>query len=38
MGERRGAYTSSVLVSVPEEKRQVGKPGRRWDVNFKMDR
>jgi hypothetical protein len=36
MGNRRGAY--SVLVGVPQEKRQVGKPRRRWEVNIKLDR
>jgi len=36
MGDRRGAY--SVLVGVPEEKRQVGRPRRRREVNIKMDR
>jgi hypothetical protein len=36
MGDRRGGY--SVLVGVSEEKRQVGKPRRRWEVNIKMDR
>ena len=36
MGDRRGAY--SVLVSVPEENSQAGKPRRRWELNIKMDR
>jgi hypothetical protein len=33
-GERRGAYR--VLVGKSEEKRQVGRPRRRWEDNIKM--
>jgi hypothetical protein len=29
MGERRGIY--KVLVGKPEEKRQLGRPRRRWE-------
>jgi hypothetical protein len=35
MGERRGVY--SVLVGKLEEKRQRGRPRRRWEDNIKMD-
>ena len=35
MGEGRGVHR--VLVGKPEGKRLVGKPGRRWEVNIKMD-
>jgi len=35
MGERRGVYR--VLVGKPERKRQLGRPGRRWENNIKMD-
>jgi hypothetical protein len=35
MGERRGIYR--VLVGKPEGKRQLERPGRRWEVNIKMD-
>jgi hypothetical protein len=35
MGERRGVYW--VLVWRPEEKRPLGRPRRRWEVNIKMD-
>jgi len=35
MGERRGIYR--VLVGKPEEKRPLGRPGRRWEDNIKMD-
>jgi len=31
----RGLYR--VLVGKPEEKRQLGKPRRRWENNIKMD-
>ena len=34
-GDRRGAYR--VLVRVPEGKRPVGRPRRRWEDNNKMD-
>jgi hypothetical protein len=36
MGDRRGAY--NVLVVVLEERRQVGRPRHRWEVNIKMVR
>jgi hypothetical protein len=35
MGEVRGAY--SILVGRPEERRPLGRPGRRWEDNVKMD-
>jgi len=35
MGERRGVYR--ILVGKPEEKRPLGRPGRRWEDNIKMD-
>ena len=35
MGDRRGVYR--VLVGKPEGKRQLERPGRRWDNNIKMD-
>ena len=35
MGERRGAYR--ILVGKPEGKRPLGRPGRRWEDNIKMD-
>jgi hypothetical protein len=35
MGEGRGVYR--VLVGMPEGKRQLGKPRRRWEDNIKMD-
>jgi hypothetical protein len=34
-GERRGAYR--VLVGKPEGRRPLGRPGRRWEDNIKMD-
>ena len=34
-GERRGVYR--VLVGKPEGKRSLGRPGRRWEDNIKMD-
>jgi hypothetical protein len=34
-GERRVAYR--VLVGKPEGKRPLGRPGRRWEDNIKMD-
>jgi hypothetical protein len=35
MGEGRGVYR--VLVGRPEGKRPLGRPGRRWEDNIKMD-
>jgi len=35
MGNRRGAY--SVLVAIPERKRTLGRPSRRWEDNTKMN-
>jgi hypothetical protein len=35
MGERRSIYR--VLVGRPEGKRPLGRPGRRWEDNIKMD-
>jgi len=35
MGERRGVYR--VLVGKPEGKRPLGRAGRRWEDNIKMD-
>ena len=35
MGERKCLYR--VLVGKPEGKRQLERPGRRWDNNIKMD-
>jgi hypothetical protein len=35
MEERRGVYR--VLVGKPEGKRPLGRPGRRWEDNIKMD-
>jgi len=35
MGESRGVYR--VLVGKPEEKRPLGRFGRRWEDNIKMD-
>jgi hypothetical protein len=34
-GEKRNAYR--ILVGKPEEKRPLGRPGRRWVDNFKAD-
>jgi hypothetical protein len=34
-GEQRCTYR--VLVGIPEEKRPLRRPGRRWDDNIKMD-
>jgi hypothetical protein len=34
MGDRRGTY--KVLVGKREGKRQLGRPGRRWENNIKM--
>jgi len=33
--ERRGVYW--VLVGKPEGKRPLGRPGRKWEDNIKMD-
>jgi hypothetical protein len=35
MGERRGAYR--VLVGIPEGRRPLERPRRRWEDNIKMD-
>jgi hypothetical protein len=35
MGEVRGAY--NILVGRPEGRRPLGRPGRRWEDNIKMD-
>jgi hypothetical protein len=35
MGESRGAYR--VLVEKPEGRRPIGKSGRRWEDNIKVD-
>jgi hypothetical protein len=35
MGERRRAYRA--LVGKPEGRRPLGRPGRRWEGNIKMD-
>jgi len=35
MGERRGVY--KILVGKPEGRRPLGRPGRRWKDNIKMD-
>jgi hypothetical protein len=35
MGEVRGAY--NILVGRPEGRRPLGRPGRRWEGNNKMD-
>jgi hypothetical protein len=35
MGEERGVHR--VLVGKPEGKRPLGRPGRRWEDNIKMD-
>jgi hypothetical protein len=35
MWEGRGAYR--VLVGRPEGKRPLGRPGRRWEDNIKLD-
>jgi hypothetical protein len=34
-GEMRNA--NSILVGKPEGKRKLGRPGRRWDDNIRMD-
>jgi hypothetical protein len=35
MGEKRDAYR--ILVGRPEGRRALGRPGRRWEDNIKMD-
>jgi hypothetical protein len=35
MGERRGVYR--VLVEKRDERRPLGRPRRRWEVNIRMD-
>jgi hypothetical protein len=35
MVKRRGVY--KVLVGKPEDKRPLGRPGRRWEDNVTMD-
>jgi hypothetical protein len=35
MGEKRGAYRA--LVVKPEGRRTLGRLGRRWEDNIKMD-
>jgi hypothetical protein len=35
MGEMRHAY--NILVEIPEGKRQLGRPGLRWEDNIRMD-
>jgi hypothetical protein len=35
MGEVRGAY--NILVGRSEGRRPLGRPGRRWEDNIKMD-
>jgi hypothetical protein len=35
MGEGRGVYR--VLVGMPEGKRPLGRPRRRWEDNIKLD-
>jgi hypothetical protein len=35
MGENRNAYR--ILVGIPEGKRSLGRPRRRWVDNIKMD-
>jgi hypothetical protein len=35
MGEGRGLY--KILVGKHEGKRPLGRPGRRWEYNIKMD-
>jgi hypothetical protein len=35
MGEKRNEYR--ILAGMPEEKRSLGRPRRRWVNNFKMD-
>jgi hypothetical protein len=35
MGETRNAY--NILVRKPERKRPLGRPGRRWEDNIRID-
>jgi hypothetical protein len=35
MGEKRGAY--KILEGIPEGRRPLGIPRRRWEDNMKMD-
>jgi hypothetical protein len=35
MGDKRGAHR--VLMGKPEGKRPLGRPGRRWEDDIKMD-
>jgi hypothetical protein len=35
MGGGKGVYR--VLVGTPERKSSLGRPGRRWEINIKMD-
>jgi hypothetical protein len=35
MGQGKGVYR--VLVGRPEDKRPLGRPGRRWEDNIKLD-
>ena len=35
MGEKAGVY--GVLVGIPERKRPLGRPRRRWEDNIKMN-
>jgi hypothetical protein len=34
MGEKRGAYR--ILIGIPEGRRPLGRPRRRWEDNIKM--
>jgi hypothetical protein len=35
MGEGRGSYR--ILVGIPEGRRTLGRPSRRWEDNIKVD-
>jgi len=35
IGERRDSYI--VFIGIPERKRPLGRPGRRWENNINMD-
>jgi hypothetical protein len=35
MGQNRNAYR--ILVGIPERKRPLGRPRRRWEDNIRMD-